>query len=164
MRKAQTYRGQRWRLLVKSLLIIVTFSACGSGDLFDRYQQIPYSGWDRDSVVSFRVNLTDTVHPWNLYLSVRNRGSYSYRNIWLFVAIQFPSGKVRTDTVEFTLADSSGKWRGRGIGDLFDNRFLYKENMLFPVSGTYLFQIRQGMRQKKLKGINDLGLRIEKRN
>ncbi len=36
------------------------------------------------------------------------------------------------------------------------------ENLLFPLKGTYHFEIEQAMREPKLKGISDIGLYIEK--
>jgi gliding motility-associated lipoprotein GldH len=97
-----------------------------------------------------------------MYLNVRNRGDYSNRNIWLSVGMYSPEGRLTTDTVEFILADPSGRWKGSGIGDLFDNRILYKQDMEFPVAGEYRFMIRQAMRPVRLKGIYDVGMRLEK--
>ena len=36
------------------------------------------------------------------------------------------------------------------------------ENLLFPLSGTYHFEIEQAMREPVLKGISDIGLYIDK--
>jgi gliding motility-associated lipoprotein GldH len=69
-----------------------------------------------------------------------------------------------TDTVEYILAEKSGKWRGSGIGDLFDNQFSYRKNIRFEKPGKYQLSIRQGMRAEQLKGIHDIGLRVEKQN
>jgi gliding motility-associated lipoprotein GldH len=67
-----------------------------------------------------------------------------------------------TDTVEILLADPLGRWKGTGVGDLFDNQTLYRKDMKFPVRGEYQFSIKQAMRPVRLKGIQDIGLRLEK--
>ena len=36
------------------------------------------------------------------------------------------------------------------------------ENLRFPLTGTYHFEIEQAMREPVLKGISDIGLYIEK--
>ena len=148
---------------IACISLVVLFS-CDPQKEFEAYHSIETSGWNKDSLVTFSVDLEDTVGNHNLYINLRNSGNYEYSNVWLFVNIKSPDGNTLSDTVEFQLADPSGKWTGNGIGDLFDNQFEYKENVFFPVSGTYEFSIQQGMRSQRLKGIKDVGLRIEKRD
>ena len=38
----------------------------------------------------------------------------------------------------------------------------YKSNVYFPRNGTYKFKIQHGMRVEDLKGIYDIGMKIEK--
>ncbi len=145
-------------------LLAVIFGSCDRGGVFEEYKTIDHSGWHKDSAVVFTANLTDTLSSYNLYLDIRNKGNYPNSNLWLFVNIKSPDGKLLTDTIEYTLADHAGKWTGSGIGDLFDNQFAYKQNVYFPVSGDYKFLIRHGMRATHLTGIQDVGIRIEKSN
>jgi gliding motility-associated lipoprotein GldH len=76
--------------------------------------------------------------------------------------MRYPDGRFRTDTVEMILADPSGKWKGSGIGDLFDRRMLYMQDVLLPDTGMYQVIIKQAMRPMRLKGIQDIGFRLEK--
>jgi gliding motility-associated lipoprotein GldH len=48
------------------------------------------------------------------------------------------------------------------MGDIWDNRALFRERMRFPQSGRYTFEIEQAMRQNPLPQIMDVGLRIER--
>jgi gliding motility-associated lipoprotein GldH len=73
-----------------------------------------------------------------------------------------PGGKKTTDTVECQLADPDGKWRGSGPGTLKFNRFLFQKRIAFPLRGSYRFELEQAMRVNALKGITDVGIRIEK--
>jgi gliding motility-associated lipoprotein GldH len=95
-------------------------------------------------------------------VDIRNKGNYPYSNLWLFLSIRSPDGKQVTDTVEFTLAEASGRWKGSGLGGLYDNQILYKKSVYFPHKGYYRFSLKQGMRDNVLKGINDIGIRVEK--
>lgn len=146
-----------------SVLFAVVLCSCDPKKEFEAYQALDSSGWHKDSLVVFPVELKNTGGSHNLYLNIRNSGDYAFSNLWLFVTIKSPDGELLTDTVEFQLADPTGKWTGSGIGDLFDNQFIYKKNVYFPSPGTYTFSIQQGMRAEKLKGIRDIGIRIEKR-
>jgi gliding motility-associated lipoprotein GldH len=60
------------------------------------------------------------------------------------------------------LADYDGKWLGSGISDVKFNRFLFQKGVRFPQKGRYFFEIEQAMRVKDLKGIVDIGIRLEK--
>jgi len=146
--------------LIFSLFIGII--ACDQKKVFEAYHQIDEKGWNKDSVVVFNVHLTDTIKNHNLYVNIRNKGNYAYSNIYLFLTIGSPDGAMRTDTIEFTLADPSGKWRGSGIGGLHDNQIPYKSSVYFPHKGDYKFMIKQGMRDNVLPGIRDVGFRVEK--
>jgi gliding motility-associated lipoprotein GldH len=143
------------------IIAIVGMSSCDRRKVFEAYHKIDEKGWNKDSVITFNVHLTDTMKNHNLYVNIRNKGNYPYSNIYLFLSIGSPDGNMRTDTVEFTLADPSGKWRGKGIGGLHDNQIPYKNKVYFPRQGDYKFMIKQGMRDNVLQGIRDVGFRIE---
>ncbi|MCW0483848.1 gliding motility lipoprotein GldH [Gaoshiqia sediminis] len=143
---------------------IIALSACDQGRVFEDYRTFDTDGWHKDSTVVFTLEPTDTLGGHNVLINIRNMGNYPNSNIWLFIDVRSPDGSLLKDTVEFTLADPTGKWKGSGIGDLFDNQFLYKQNVFFPSAGEYQFRIRHGMRAKNLKGIQDIGIRVEKKN
>lgn len=143
-------------------LLFAGIVSCDRKRVYESYQTLDENGWNKDSVLTFNVALTDTLRNHNLYVNIRNKGTYPYSNLWLFLTIGSPDGKLLTDTVEFSLAEASGRWKGSGIGDLHDNHILYKSSVYFPHKGEYTFQIKQGMRDNILPGIRDVGIRIEK--
>jgi gliding motility-associated lipoprotein GldH len=145
-----------------SVLFLTGISSCDRRKVFEDYRKLWPDGWNKDSVVVFNVPILDTVRNNNLYVDIRNKGNYPYSNLWLFLSIRSPDGKQVTDTVEFTLAEASGRWKGSGLGGLYDNQILYKKSVYFPHKGYYRFSLKQGMRDNVLKGINDIGIRVEK--
>ncbi|MDP2335576.1 MAG: gliding motility lipoprotein GldH [Bacteroidota bacterium] len=147
-------------LLILSLLTGII--SCDRKRVFESYYELDKKGWNKDSVVVFQAAITDTVKNHNLFVNIRNKGTYPYSNIYLFLTIGSPDGTLKTDTVEFILAEPSGRWKGSGLGDLFDNQILYKNSVYFPRKGKYSFEIKQGMRDNVLPGIRDIGIRIEK--
>ncbi len=149
-------------IIILGIFLISGIISCDRKRVFEAYQPLGEKGWNKDSVVVFNVELTDTIRNHNLYVNIRNKGTYPYSNLWLFLSIGSPDGISRTDTVEFSLAEASGRWKGSGIGDLYDNQILYKSSAYFPHKGNYTFQIKQGMRDNVLEGIRDIGIRIEK--
>ncbi|WP_299578356.1 gliding motility lipoprotein GldH [uncultured Sunxiuqinia sp.] len=150
--------------ILRGIAIILLIVACDANRVYEDYKFIGEEGWHKDSAARFQVPVDSSGSSHNVYINIRNKGNYPNSNIWLFLEIVSPQGKVLTDTVEYILAEKSGKWRGSGIGDLFDNQFLYRKNVHFDEPGEYRFAIRQGMRAQQLKGIHDIGLRVEKQN
>ena len=149
-------------IYIAGILLIVGIVSCDRKRVFEAYKTLDNNGWNKDSVVIFDVALSDTIRNHNLYVNIRNKGTYPYSNLWLFLSVGSPDGKMITDTVEFSLAEASGRWKGSGIGDLHDNQILYKSSVYFPHKGNYTFHIKQGMRDNVLPGIRDIGFRIEK--
>ena len=144
-------------------LIIGSLVSCDRTRIYESYGEIDANGWSKDSVLVFNFDIKDTVQAHNLYFNLRNKGSYPYSNVWLFLSIDSPDGTSVADTVEISLADNSGKWLGSGLGDLFDNQIIYRSNVYFPQRGKYQVNIQHGMRDEMLKGICDVGIRVEKR-
>lgn len=149
-------------LLGCMLMGILLLASCNKSAFFEENQHVASETWKQGDTLSFKVDVTDTTHYFDFYLNVRNSTEYRYRNLYLFINTRFPGGGIARDTVECMLAASDGKWFGKGMGKIKDSRILFKKAVRFPHAGTYLIGIEQAMREKKLDGINDIGLRIER--
>jgi gliding motility-associated lipoprotein GldH len=147
---------------VISALLFILLAGCGQKDFYLRNVPIEEAVWPADRFYRFEVPVSDTLSSYNIYLQVRNDGRYEYSNLWLFIRTNSPTGAVLRDTLECRLADEHGRWQGRGSGGRFSLEIPLRYRVRFPNPGLYLFEIDQGMRNKELKYITDLGLRIEK--
>jgi len=145
-------------MIVASLPVLF---ACRQNLVFEQYQNISDQKWYKDSVLVFNVAIEDTTQNNNFIINVRNDVDYEYSNLWLFLSIEQPDGKILDDKFEVALADPSGQWLGNGFGGLKTREAVYRRNIFFPVSGEYKIRIQQGMREDYLKGISDIGIRIE---
>ncbi len=136
--------------------------ACDSKVVFEENQEIPDATWTWDHPVQFSFEVADTVTRHNFYVNMRNGNGYEYSNVFLFITLHFPNGKLSIDTVECFLADPTGQWYGSGIGNLHDHRFLFKQNKQFPLAGQYKIEINQAMREEELVDIHDVGFRLSR--
>ena len=150
----------RFQLLFFGLLLLV-FASCDNSRVYEKFKPVPKSGWNKDSLVVFSIPVSDTLHNHNLYIDVRNDITYSYSNLWLFVEVEQPGGKSLKDTFELSLADPTGKWLGNGWGGKKTRQVIYRRDVYFPIPGTYIIKLQQGMRESNLKGISDVGIRVE---
>jgi gliding motility-associated lipoprotein GldH len=147
------------RLLILPLLLI---SACSSNTLFTDSIAMPDKTWGLSNVSEFIYSATDTINVTDVFFTIRTGSDYPFRNIYLFVTATSPDGKSITDTLQYDLADEKGNWYGKGFGDIHELKLPYRSNVFFARKGEYIFKIRHGMRIGDLKGVYDLGLRIEK--
>ena len=150
------------------LLLAIVFIGCDKDRVFDEYKSLP-NQWNKDSILTFTLKNIDSLQSYNLFINVRNNNDFEYSNLFLISEIQFPQGKVITDTLEYEMAAPNGQWLGTGFGDVKENKLWYKERVQFPESGKYKVSLQHAMRKngnekgiENLKGITDIGFRIEK--
>jgi gliding motility-associated lipoprotein GldH len=147
-------------VLIPAFLFLLL--SCNSKVLYMDSKVMKENIWKLIDTFSFKVEVKDTITANNIIFTLRTGSSYPFRNIYLFVKTTSPSGKSRTDTLQYYIADEKGKWLGKGFGDIHELNLTYKSNIYFPEKGIYQFNIQHGMRIKDLKGVYDFGLRIEK--
>jgi gliding motility-associated lipoprotein GldH len=145
------------------LPLLFVFISCDNERFYEKNHSISNSNWNVKEELKFEVDIEDTSSLYDFYINLRNTGGYAYSNIFLFVNTEFPDGNLSRDTIECFLADVHGKWLGSGSGDIWDNRILFKRNVIFPQKGTYKFSYEHAMRTENLAEIMDAGLRIEKK-
>lgn len=141
---------------------------CDSNRIYDEYKSVP-KAWNKDSIISFKINPPDSLNRYNLFVNLRNTNEYKYNNLFLIVEMVFPHGKTLKDTLEYKMADPTGKLLGTGFTDIKENKLWYKENIIFNESGSYKVDIQHAMRENgkvngvvDLEGITDVGFRIER--
>ena len=118
--------------------------------------------WNKKTEQKFGFKVHDAQHPKNIIFVVRNNNDYPYSNIRFIVNFgETKSSKKMTDTLNYVLAKPNGEWIGKGFGDTKETLFQYKLNYKFPKNGDYSIGITHGMRTDNLKGIEDIGVKIE---
>ena len=151
-------------------VLALILGSCDSNRVFDEYKSVP-NEWDKDSVISFKVTPQDSITPYNLYVNIRNTNAYKFSNLFLIVEMAYPHGKTIKDTLEYKMAEPSGKLLGHGMTDIKENKLWYKgyeEKFIFDEKGEYSINIQHAMRNNgdvngvdKLEGITDVGFRVE---
>lgn len=143
------------------LAIGLLLAACDSGSLYDDNRAIRDAHWDKEMVPSFDVRIEDTTRMYRFYINVRHTDDYRYSNLYVFLQTHFPNGNLTRDTIECILAAPDGRWQGRKSGKTIEHQILLNDALKFPLKGQYVFEIEQAMREP-LKGVTDIGIRIEK--
>lgn len=131
--------------------------------MYHSYHSLPNEGWNKSDTLFFRVPVTDSLpSTLKVFAEVRNRTDYPYRDLHLCIRHNLQDSTTwRTDTVTITLADSTGRWKGKGWGSLYQSS-VFMGTVRVAGAGEYTVEIVNGMKDEKLKGVNDVGIRIEK--
>lgn len=147
--------------------LFLMFSCTNKTD-FNTYKSVGSEGWNANEKVVFEFDVKDTISPKNLFINIRNNNDYAYSNLYIITALIFPNETTIIDTLQYEMADETGKFLGNGFTEIKENKLFYKEKKAFPISGKYLFSVRHAMRKNGdvnpiafLKGIQEVGLSIE---
>ncbi len=150
------------------LLIIIGYTSCqNSGEVYSRFYELKGAEWLQNDTLLFNIDSTILNSGANYKLSIEltNNVNYPYRNIWLFIDDNFQSDSIFTNTSkEYQLADEFGKWKGSGFATTFQISLPLDDNLKLNKKRNYKIKIRHGMRDEPLKGIEKVGIRIDKNN
>ncbi|MEQ6125048.1 gliding motility lipoprotein GldH [Pseudotenacibaculum sp. MALMAid0570] len=160
---------KRNRTLIYLFALLITFVSCDSNRVYDQYVAVEGNSWSQENPIEFEFQIKDTLLRNNLYINIRNNQDYAYSNLFLITHLNFPDGKKIVDTLEYEMADKTGRFLGSGLSGIKESKLFYKERSIFPSSGDYKLAIYQAMRKngdpeglKSLEGVTDVGFRIEK--
>jgi len=150
------------------LIAMIALVSCDSKHVLDEYKTIPNT-WKRDAIIDFNFKAPDTITTYDLFINVRNNNSYEFSNLFLIVDLTSPSNNKVIDTLEYEMTTSRGEWLGTGFSEIKENKLWYKEQFHFQEEGEYKLNITHAIRKNgatngvvELKGITDVGFRIEK--
>ena len=150
----------------KFFYILVTFwflVSCGDADIiYQNSKVIENNTWNKNEAVSFNFDINDTVEFYDFYFNLRTTNLYEWSNLYMFVEIGSPEEQFNIDTVEFSLANSVGEWKGVSSGSIINNKILFISKKRFPSLGTYKLKFNQAMRQDDLREVMDVGIIIKK--
>ena len=152
-----------------AIIFTVIFLGCNDNIIYREFINLGKS-WPLSKKVSFNIdkisfNIED---DYDIYIHLRNNNEYQYSNIFLIGIIKDSINIIEKDTLEYVMANSEGKWLGKGFSSLKESKLWWKSNYKFPDVNTLTFEIDQVTRKNgsqyqdnDLKGILDIGLSIE---
>lgn len=146
-------------LLLAIACHIGLLTGCGTADMrFSEFADLPESGWVYGDTVDISTSHLDSVSVNRLSVAVRHNDDYLYRNLWLEVSYRDITGTQHRDTVNLTLADEYGRWKGKGIGATYQCEVSLPYVTNIPDSAQV--SLRHIMRVDTLRGIEQVGIAI----
>lgn len=155
------------QLAVISVLTALLMGSCTGDAVFSTNTSFS-DGWSVTDTVQAKLPQLDSTAAYNLFINVRNTNDYPFNNLFLIAIMEFPQGKVITDTLEYRMANPDGTWMGSGLGSVKENKLWYKQGVRFTEQGEYKLSIVHAVRNngavdgvERLTGITDVGISAE---
>ena len=147
-------------------------SSCRQTTVCHVYHSLPERGWSRGDTLTFRIDLPDSGGVcYRMFVDVRNRNDFPHPD--LLLCLQMSRDETETyrssteilphfiDTLRLALANERGVWTGKGWGGLYQNRF-YAGTVCTDRAGAFTLKMVYAHSDTLLRGVNDVGIRIEK--
>ena len=153
----------RWLLLPA---VACWLGSCLPAPYFQKEETIPQQAWNYNYRPKFKVDITDTTADYQPYFIIQHTQSYPYCNMWIWMYVKAPGDSIpRKERLNITLAESTGQWLGRGMGEIWEQRMpiTLSDSIRFNRAGTYEISLEQNMRVNPLPEVLHVGFRLEKK-
>lgn len=148
-------------------IVLLFLGSCISSPYYQKEHTISDYQWEHSEEPTFRFDITDTNSFYNLYFLIRHTEAYPYSNIWLMIHTKAPGDTVFERTrIEIPLAEPSGKWLGRGMGEIWEQRMPIShegDSVMLRKQGTWEIKVSHSMRIDPLPEVLEVGLKVEKK-
>ncbi len=147
------------------LLFTLYLTGCLPAPYYQKEEVVPQNAWSYNFKPSFTIDIKDTVSTYKAYFLIQHTQAYPYNNLWVWLYIKAPGDSiVKKERINVPLAEATGKWLGRGMGEIWEQRMPIDlgDSIKFNKAGTYEISMEQNMRINPLPEILHVGLRLEK--
>ena len=152
---------KRYTLLFIIATIVLGTTSCDSRKVYDHYEHISVSGWDKNQRLEFDIAPVTSDGTYALDLGLRTNGDYPFMRLTLVVeCAAFPAKKTTTQKINCNLIDERGKPKGNGVM-LYQYNFHVNDLQLNAGDSLHI-TVRHDMRREILPGISDIGLTLAK--
>ena len=136
---------------IRIICLIMFLLACQNNKIQHRYHSFENAKWNTDSIVIFNFDNVDTTSSFDAHLKIRHTADYQFQNLFLFSEIN-----EQKDTLEIFLSEKSGKWLGKGFGDIKELDVLISKEIRFNNVNKNSFSFEMAMRHNSLEKITEL--------
>ena len=136
---------------IRVIYLFMFLLACQNNKTQHHYHSFENEKWNTDSIVIFNFDNADTTSSFDAHLKIRHSVDYQFQNLFLFSEIN-----EQKDTLEIFLSEKSGKWLGKGFGDIKELDILISKDIRFNKTNKNSFSFEMAMRHNSLEKITEL--------
>ncbi|HTN39096.1 MAG TPA: gliding motility lipoprotein GldH [Arachidicoccus sp.] len=144
------------------LLTLLSLAGCSHHTLRqEQLVNIPKMEWSHKFAPWLDLEIDDSTVLYNVFAVVRHTEAFKYSNLLLSYSLIRPGDSAVVKHINLPLADSHGAWLGDTLGTTIETRIRLNETPLRLGSGNNAFILAQQMPDEPLKGIVNIGIRLE---
>ncbi len=150
---------------VVMLAMILSISAgCNRNKVFKSSYKFENNTWKRiGEDIQFDVEINDAGKKYDIDIPIRHAIFYPYQYLEISFNVLSPSGEEGYYTKKIYLKERDGKWKGSGMGDIWDYTYRIFEAYTFNEEGVYTIEFQNLTGNNMfLPGIMEIGLEITK--
>ena len=148
--------------IVGTVTILSSLFSCHEKITFSQYKAVDADGWDKTSHVVFTPSPIKSTTTYDQFVGIRINSRYPFLSLNLIVEQTIsPSGKIYTDTIDCQMISENGEQLGKG-NSLWVREFPLRSLSLHE-GDSLSINIRHNMRRDILRGVSDIGFKMEKR-
>lgn len=133
--------------------------SCSEDRLYENFHPIPKEGWNMQDSLIFELEKLPLPAK-NPYIALRFTEEYPFSNCYLRVLMRDSSQTILSNQLyNLSLFQSNGEPLGEGFGSTYT---LYDSLPMKWIPETRSIVVLQYMREKQLKGIEAIGIKITK--
>jgi len=137
------------------LLFTSIIFCCCSNEIWHSDFKDFSNGWKSSDSATFSFNEIPNSKG-SIFINLRNDNNYPFSNIFLITTLLKDGIEVSSDTLEYSMADKSGRFLGKGFGNVKESLFYWKEEISFSSDSKYSVILRHAMRKNQ----NEFGMKI----
>ena len=156
--------------MTKHIFKIITgvfFLSCSSNNTYNKYIEIENKSWGAEKKIVFEIPKLEKNKKYNYEIKLRHTIEYKYQNLYIFLNLIYKNQQEIKDTIEISLAEKNGKWKGFGVGYVREKK--HKINSIIDHENLKEINIEQAMRygeQEKIDFLSEviaLGMKINEK-
>lgn len=144
------------RSIIMLIISLCAYSCSVAHNDFSQYHNLPSEGWAYSDTLTFLTEIPDTTASGRLVMSIRHDNEYPYSNLWIEVTTMRHDSSVKTDTINFLLANQYGRWYGQGFGASYQISDTLPSIM--TLTDSMPIKVRHIMRIDTVRNIEQLGV------
>ena len=149
------------RKLILPIIIAFFLAGCNSNTVLKEYEKFDDISWNRFDILNFEFPV-EKMTGYDFYLALRHHTDFPYSFIDVNITFYTPDGEMRSRDYHFRLKNTKLKWKGDGMGELWDIELPIRKEMTFNKSGKCKVRIENKMRKVETPGIMEVGLIVKK--
>jgi gliding motility-associated lipoprotein GldH len=146
-------------LLFGSLTILLS---CQDNVYYEKSYPIENGAWTYSDTLDFEFAIEDTSQLYQIWLNIEHTKTFPFQNLYVLIYSELPSGERFKERISLPLMDKKGMWYGKCGSKNCQLVINLQEKVKFEMAGNYRFTIEQNTRQNPIKGVNEIGFKVER--